>query len=185
MRRREFITLIGGAAVARPLATLAQTAGKPPTVAYLSGTALVEGDWVDGLVRRLSELGWVEGRTVVIERRWSESRPERVAEIAAEYVQQKVDVIVTYGAAVVTLSTVVNTRVFTTAGALMSYGPNVAALYQRAADYVDKILRGANPGELPVEQPTRFELVINLKSAKALGIEVPSSMQLLADEVIE
>ena len=83
------------------------------------------------------------------------------------------------------LPTVVNTRVFATAGALMSYGPNVAALYQRAADYVDKILRGANPGELPVEQPTRFELVINLKSAKALGIEVPSSMQLLADEVIE
>ena len=67
----------------------------------------------------------------------------------------------------------------------MSYGPNISALYQRAADYVDKILRGAKPSDLPVEQPTKFDLVINLKSAKALGIEVPNSMQLLADEVIE
>ncbi len=70
-------------------------------------------------------------------------------------------------------------------GGLMSYGPNVPALYQRAAEYVDKILRGANPGELPVEQPTEFDFVINLKTAKVLGIDVPNSMQLLADEVIE
>jgi ABC-type uncharacterized transport system substrate-binding protein len=67
----------------------------------------------------------------------------------------------------------------------MSYGPNVPALYQRAADYVDKILRGAKPGELPVEQPNKFDFVINLKTAKVLGIDVPNSMQLLADEVIE
>jgi putative ABC transport system substrate-binding protein len=67
----------------------------------------------------------------------------------------------------------------------MSYGPNVPALYQRAADYVDKILRGAKPGELPVEQPNKFDFVINLNTAKVLGIDVPYSMQLLADEVIE
>ena len=67
----------------------------------------------------------------------------------------------------------------------MSYGPDLAVLFRRAADYADKILRGAKPGELPVEQPTKFDLVINLKTAKALGIDVPNSMQLLADEVIE
>jgi putative ABC transport system substrate-binding protein len=71
------------------------------------------------------------------------------------------------------------------AGGLMSYGPDLAALFGRAADYVDKILRGAKPGELPVEQPTKFDLVINLRTAKVLGIDVPNSMQLLADEVIE
>jgi putative ABC transport system substrate-binding protein len=67
----------------------------------------------------------------------------------------------------------------------MSYGPNVPALYGRTADYVDKILRGAKPGELPVEQPTNFDLVINLKTAKALGLTVPDKLLALANEVIE
>ena len=67
----------------------------------------------------------------------------------------------------------------------MSYGPDFVVLMRRAADFVDKILRGAKPGELPIEQPTKFNLAINLKTAAALGVEVPSQLQQLADEIIE
>jgi putative ABC transport system substrate-binding protein len=275
-------------------------------------------------IQRLSQLGWIEGHTVAIEYRLSEGRPERVAEIATEFVRQKVDVIVAYGGAVAALKqatavipivfaiagdpvgngfveslarpggsvtgmslqntdttgkrlellhdTVPNLRrlaimfnadypstvreagevqdvartlglevaphgirrtediapVFETlksqadalyvvgdtltlanrtpigtlalgarlptifdnrtnvqAGGLMSYGANFPALFQRAAEYVDKILRGAKPSDLPVEQPTKFDLVINLKTAKTLGREIPHNLLVTADEVIE
>ena len=76
-------------------------------------------------------------------------------------------------------------RDYVEAGGLMSYGTNIVNQYRRAADYVDKILRGAKPGELPVEQPTKFDLVINLTTAKALGLTVSDKLLSLADEVIE
>jgi putative tryptophan/tyrosine transport system substrate-binding protein len=318
MRRREFLTLVGGATVARPLAARAQQTRKLPTVAYMGYNASEQLS--AAFTERLRELGWTDGRTVAIEYRWSEGRPERVAEIAAEFVQQKVAVIVTYGAAVATLkqattsipivvvandpvgsglvaslshpgsnvtglslqapesaakrlellrqlvpglrrlaimfdaaypatvlekdnvqavarnlnlevepyearrpediapafdalkghtdalyvvansangariaTLALNIRLPTTfeyagpvrAGGLMSYGPDLAVLSRRAADFADKILRGAKPGELPIEQPTKFNLAINLKTAEALGLTVPPVLLTTADEVIE
>jgi len=76
-------------------------------------------------------------------------------------------------------------RQYVEAGGLMSYGTNYTAQFQRAADYVDKILRGTKPSDIPVEQPTKFELVINLTTAKALGLTIPEVFLLRADEIIE
>jgi len=83
------------------------------------------------------------------------------------------------------LPTIYYFREYVEVGGLMSYGPNIPDLFRRAADYVDKILRGAKPGEIPVEQATKFDLVINLTTAKALGLTIPESFLLRADEVIE
>ena len=322
MRRREFITLLGGVVVARPLTAVAQQTGKVPTIGYLGPS--VFAPWTTAFVDRLRELGWIEGRTIAIEYRYSDGRPERVAEIAAEFVQQKVDVIVTYGGAVAILKqatatipivfaiagdpvrvglvanlshpggnvtgtsvqqaevaskrlellrnvvphlrrlaimfdagyraavlesseaqdvartlglevepheirraediapvfdtlkgradalyivenalisandaaiaklainaqlpTILASRATIEAGGLMSYGPNFPALFHRAAELVDKILRGTKPGDMPVEQPTKFDLVINLKTANALAIVIPDKLLAIADEVIE
>ena len=83
------------------------------------------------------------------------------------------------------LPTLYSSREFVHAGGVLSYGPNFPDLFRRSADFVDKILRGAKPGDIPVEQPTKFDLVINLKTAKALGLAMPETFLARADQVIE
>ena len=323
MKRREFITLLSGAAASWPLAARAQRAGELPTIGFLGADASAFGPWTAAFVARLRELGWIEGKTIAIEYRWSQGRSERYAEIAAEFVRLKVDAIVTVGSAVpivrqatavipiifavgidpvgaglvaslaqpggnvtglsiqanelagkrlefarelvpqlhrlaimfnvgnaqpvlemgetqaaarmlglevvplviqraedvvpafqtlktradalyvavdqlivanrtiiltsaldARLPTIFSTRDFVKAGALMSYGPSPTERFRRAADYVDKILRGAKPSDLPVDQPIKFELVINLATAKALGLAIPTTL-LATAEMIE
>jgi putative ABC transport system substrate-binding protein len=280
--------------------------------------------WTASFAERLRELGWLEGNTVAIEYRWSEGRPDRVAEIAAEFVRLKADVIVAPGSAIAKLKgetriiplvfpmavdpvgsglvaslarpggnvtglsiqqtdlagkrlellrqvvphlrrlgiiadaayadsmremdevqatagkfgvevapltirsaddlarifatlttqadalyvvsdsfiganrtriitlalearlpTIFSLRDYVQAGGLMSYGPNFADHFRRTAELVDKILRGTKPADIPVEQPTKFEFVVNLSTAKVLGLTIPASILLLADDVIE
>jgi putative tryptophan/tyrosine transport system substrate-binding protein len=323
MRRRDFIKVIAGSMTAWPLAARAQQPGKLPTIGFLGTDALVWSPYTAAFVQRLRELGWIEGRTIAIECRWSEGHPARNAEIAAEFVRMKVDVILTNTTAAGTvkqatsvipivfplgidpvgggligslaqpggnvtgvtnqqsdlagkrlellrevlgrfrrlaiignvgspqavlemgevqagartfglevapleirraedvapafeslkdqadalyvvgdalvaanrtriitfslsarLPTIVGIREFVHSGALMSYGPNFSDQFRRAAELVDKILRGTKPGDIPVEQPTKFELVINLTTAKALGL-TPPTLLARADEVIE
>jgi putative tryptophan/tyrosine transport system substrate-binding protein len=325
MRRREFITILGSAA-AWPLVARAQQSGKLPTIGFLGqSTRSAASEWAAAFGQRLRELGWTEGRNVAIEYRWAEGREGRYAEVAAELVRLKVDVIITSGtpavlaskqatsvipiifatagdpvgnnlvaslaqpggnvtglstlgadlagkrlellrevipglgrlavmgnvgnpftvlemgevqeaagklglevvtleirqaqdiapafealkarsqalyvctdalantnririnilAAAARLPTMHGSRDYVEAGGLMSYGVNYPDLFRRAADYVDKILRGAKPGNIPVEQPTKFDLVVNMITAKALDLTVPPPLLVRADEVIE
>jgi putative ABC transport system substrate-binding protein len=325
MKRRDFIAGLGGASVAWPLVARAEQVPKLPIIGFLgAGSPATWSHWTAAFVQRLRELGWNEGRTVAIEYRWAEGRSERFAEIASEFVQLKVDVIVTSGGAVLAvkqstsvipivfalatdpvglgfvaslarpggnvtglssqsadtankrlellrevvpglrrlaimgnvgypgavlemgevqataktlglevvlleirraediartfetlksraealfvladplinanqvrintlavdarLPTMSGFRDYVETGGLVSYGPNYPDLFRRAADYVDRILRGAKPGDIPVAQPTKFDLVINLKTAKALGLELSPTLLARADEVIE
>ena len=325
MRRRDFVTLLGGAA-AWPVAARAQQPAKLPTIGFLGANRpSAQSEWTAAFVQRLRELGWIEGRTVAIEVRWADGRSERFAEIAAEFVRVKVDVIVTAGPPVfaakqatsvipIVFATVADPpstglvaslarpggnvtglsltspelagkrlellreaipglrqlaimanadyppsmreldevetaapplgietialkirqtadiapafeslngraqalyvvgesltstnrvrinsfalakrlptmgepgREFVETGGLMSYGPNFPSLYRRAADLVDKILRGAKPADIPVEQPTKLDLVVNLITARAIGLTIPPTVLARADEVIE
>ena len=103
MRRRDFITLVSGTAISWPLAATAQQAGKLPIIGFLGSNASAWRPWTEAFVGRLRELGWIEGRTIAIEYRWSEGRPERNAEIATEFARLNADVIVANGTAVPTV----------------------------------------------------------------------------------
>ena len=333
MRRREFITLLGGAAVAWPLGTVAQQGTKTPRIGIL-GPGHAEGPdasraTLNAMIEGLHELGYTEGQNVVFERRFGESNPDRLRQVAAELVERQVVVIVAqsttaarpakqatsqipivaigmadpveddlvaslarpggnvtgtsflgpelvskrlqllrevvpqlsrvavlwhpraYGERTMTgmlkeieraaqtmgmqlqlvpaaspediagalgamtkeraaalsvfpspmlfaeysriaglaadnrLPTIYAAREGVDVGGLMSYGANLPDLSRQTAVYVDKILKGAKPADLPVQQPTKFELVINLQTAKTLGLEIPPTLLASADEVIE
>src|SRR2546428_4568479 len=160
MRRRDFIALVGGAA-AWPHAARAQQPAKLRTIGFLgANTASVQSQWTASFVQRLRELGWIEGRTVAIEYRWAEGRSERFAEIAAEFVQLKVDVIVTVGSALVAAKQATSTIpiVFALAAdpvgsgvvpSLARPGGNVTGLSNQAPDLAGKrleLLREVIPG---------------------------------------
>jgi len=327
--RRAFIGTLAGGILAAPLAASAQQAAKVPRIGYLSGNLAAAPHLPEAFRQGLRDLGYVEGRNLVIEYRDVEGKYERLPALAAELVALKVDVILAGGtpqplaakqatrtipivfagaadavtsglvaslarpggnvtglsvllpelvgksleqlkqavprvsriavlwhpggfpertekdmlkaaevaaralgvrlqfveargpedfdrafsdmtraragaltvlasnmllgerrrivdlAAKNRLPGVYGVREFVDAGGLMSYGPDLADMFRRAATYVDKILKGAKPGDLPVEQPTKFELVINLKTAKALGLTIPQSLLGRADEIIQ
>jgi putative ABC transport system substrate-binding protein len=325
LKRREFIGLVGSAA-AWPLAARAQRTAKLPVVGFLGANTLsTQKSSTDAFVQRLSELGWTDGRNLIIEYRWAEGRFDRIVSLLADLVGMQVNVIFTHatqnviaakqatsvipivfaaagdpvgnnlvaslarpggnvtglslqsidlagkrlsilreldpglhrlaflanvdnpnspreavelqalarplGVDVMTsqigraddiapaiealegraealyvqtdplmntnrarinelaldagLLTMSGFREYVEANGLTSYGPNFPDLFRRGADYVDKILRGAKPGDLPVEQPTKFDFIINLKTAKALRLTVPPSLLARADDVIE
>ena len=161
MRRRDFITLLGGAAAAWPLAARAQQPGKLPTIGFLGTDATAWSANITAFAERLRELGWIEGRTIAIEYRWAEGRNERAAEIAAEFVRLKVDVIVTYGTQSILAAkqaTTIIPIVFALQGdpvatglvaSLARPGGNLTGLSSQAADLGAKrreILREAVPG---------------------------------------
>jgi putative ABC transport system substrate-binding protein len=162
MQRREFITLLGGAAVAWPLAARAQQPAKLPTIGFLGqSTRSAASEWVAAFVQRLRELGWIENRTVAIDYRWGEGREERFAEVADEFVRLKVDVIVTSGTPAVLASkhaTSVIPIIFATAGdpvgnnlvaSLAQPGGNVTGLSNQTRDLAGKrleLLREVVPG---------------------------------------
>lgn len=125
---------------------------------------------VEALRSAMVELGRTEGASVII-------GPEsfvlaQVKDVAAQAMQYRLPTISVY-------------RQLAVEGGLMSYGPDIPDIFRRSASYIDRILKGARPAELPVQQPDKFEFVINLKTAKALGLSIPPTLLALADEVIE
>src|SRR5205807_373059 len=174
LRRREFIGLLGSAAAAWPMAAGAQQAGRLPTIGFLGADASAFAPWTAAFVARLQELGWIEGRTIAIEYRWSEGRTERYAEIAAEFVRLKVDAIVTVGSAVPTVKQATATIpiVFAVAidpvssglvASLAKPGGNVTGLSLQATNLAGKrleLLREVVP------QLRRLAIIFNVANAQ-------------------
>jgi putative ABC transport system substrate-binding protein len=207
MRRREFITLLGGgAAVSWPIAAWGQQAVRLPTIGYLgTASASAQGQLAAAFVQRLRELGWIEGRTIAIEVRWAEGRSERYAEIAAEFVRLKVDAIVTHGAAVVAAkqATAVIPIVFAVAGdpvesslvaSLARPGGNITGLSLQQPDLAGKrleLLREVVPGlgrlAILANVDNRSGAVRDMRevqaAARTLGLEVVTLEIRRAEEI--
>jgi len=191
MKRRDFILFGAGGLAALPLRAHAQASGKVWRMGFL---AHGYESFYDALFEGLRPLGYVEGKNLIVERRYAEGHPERFPDFAAEMVRLKVDIIVvstTPAALAVKNTTSAIPVVFPNAispvesGVVASLAMNLAEMYRRGAYFVDKILKGTKPAELPVEQVTKFELVLNLRTAKAMGWAIPPTIVATADEVME
>ena len=168
--RRTFLAGTDAVFLASPLAVEAQQAAKVPRVGFLSSISPTDNrDLPEAFRQGMCELGYVEGQTIAIEYRFAEGRPERLPALAAKS----------------RLPAVYGLREEAEAGGLIAYGASVPFMYRRAPTFGDKILKDAKPADLPVEQPTKFELVLNLKTAKALGLTIPPSLLGRADEIIQ
>ena len=169
MNRRDTLSAIAALGAVCPNVR-AQPGNKIPVIGTLNpgsaGAIAGSGSAYEALQAGLSSLGYVDGKTLRIEARWAQGKPEQL--LAA----QRVPAISPF-------------RDFADNGGLLSYGVNLPVMYRSLAPYIAKILRGAKPGELPIEQPTHFELFVNLKAARAMGIKIPPAMLARADEVIE
>jgi putative ABC transport system substrate-binding protein len=206
MRRREFITLLVGAAAAWSVAARAQQAGRLPTIGVLaSGTQASHGYWFAALAQRLRELGWIEGRTIAVEYRWAEGRHERFTEIAAEFVTLKVDVIVTAATApvlAVKQATSVIPTVFAMVGdpigtgivaSLARPGGNITGLSNQSPDLAGKrleLLREVLPGLRRLAILGHISNPIGLvemgeveAAAQALGLEVATQELRRAEDI--
>ena len=207
MKRREFITLLGGTAVAWPLAARAQLAGELPTIGFMGPLASsAMGLWTAAFVQRLRELGWIEGRTIAIEYRWGEGRSERFPEIMAEFVRLKVSVIVTGGTSAVLAAkraTSVIPIVFGSVAdpvgtglvaSLARPGGNVTGLSNQSADLPGKqfeLLREVVPGlrrlaiMANISNPANvLEMSEGQAAARMLGLEVVNAEIRRADDIV-
>jgi len=200
--RRTFITLIGGAA-AWPLVARAQQSERVRRIGVLMSFAADDPagqSRVLAFAQALAQLGWTDGRNVRIDLRWGAGDPERTRRYAAELVALVPDVILAHGSLTIgpllqatravpivrhRLPAVYPDDMFATEGGLIAYGPDRVDQFRQAAGYIDRILKGEKPADLPVQAPTKYELVINLKTAKALGLAVPDRLLAVADEIIE
>jgi len=190
--------------LAAPPATEGQQTGKVWRIGYLSISPRESvAHLLKALQEGLRELGYSEGRSVVFEHRFADGTLARLPELAADLVSLRMNIIVAHGATSTRavkdanrtlianlaarhrLPAIFPEREFVDAGGLMSYGASLSDQFHRAATYIDKILKGAKPADLPIEQPTKFELVINVKTAKALGLTISPSLLGRADEVIQ
>ena len=186
MRRRQLITLLGGAA-AWPLAARAQQPAMP-VIGFLSGRSPSESASVEAAFREgLKEAGYIEGQNLHIAFRWADGQFALLPPLAEALVDLRVAIIVTVGGVNTAIGApaIYPFREFASSGGLISYGTNIASSYRQAGIYTGRILKGAKPAELPVMLPTQFQMVINLRTAKALGLDLPATLLARADEVIE
>ena len=194
MKTLARIVMLAFVLLTAPLAVEAQPLTQVHRVGRLLGGSPLSGPSpsFEAFRQRLRELSYVEGQNLVFEDRYAEGSQERLRDLAAELVQFKDSILldslrgrIADLAAKRRLPVMYSWKMNVDAGGLMSYGPSLLDMQRHVAVYVDKILKGAKPADLPVEQPTKFELVINLKTAKALGLTIPPSVLFQADEVLQ